>query len=217
MHRILIIEDEPDTRRNLALMLEMEGYAVEQAADGQAGLALARTRAPDLILCDVTMPGLDGHAVLAALRAGPDTEAVPFVFLTARGERQDLRAGMNLGADDYLTKPACGDEVLAAIRARLERRQRQAQALAAQATRGRPDFRPDFTSPAPLAERFGLTPREAEVLLWLAQGKTNAEIGAILGNAERTVKIHVAHIFEKLGVENRHAAIVSALNVLGVP
>lgn len=202
MIRILIIEDEQHTRENLATILEMEGYQPETAGDGAAGVAAARANVPDLILCDVTMPKLDGLGVLSALREDERTATVPFIFLTAKGDRPDVRAGMNLGADDYLTKPASAEEVLAAIETRLIRH----RTLRAGGT-------PDFRSAGPL-EALGLTPREAEVLLWVAQGKSNADVGVILNMAEKTVKIHLGHIFAKLGVETRTAAAGVALEKL---
>src|ERR1051326_8041567 len=123
MSKILVIEDHFQMRENLALMLELEGFAVFHAEDGQHGLELARSHAPDLILCDVMMPGLDGHGVLRALRSDPATATIPLIFLTAKGEKVDQRAGMNLGADDYLVKPVAKEDVLSAIRARLQRQQ----------------------------------------------------------------------------------------------
>jgi DNA-binding NarL/FixJ family response regulator len=212
MKTILVIEDDPDTLNNLALMLEMEGFQTLVADNGRDGVDLARAKLPDLILCDVMMPELDGHGVIAALRGEPATSAIPFIFLTARGERQDLRTGMNLGADDYITKPAEGDEVLAAIRTRLARQSEQERA-----TLDRVEVVTDFSSPLPLQEKFGLTPREAEVLVWMAQGKSNSDIATILGNSEGTVKIHANRIFEKLGVDNRHAATLRALELLSSP
>ncbi len=117
---------------------------------------------------------------------------------------------MNLGADDYLTKPVDADELLAAISARLKRHTEKAEAAQAKV-----EFAADFTSARPL-EGIGLTPREAEVLLWLAQGKSNPDIAIILGAAEGTVKKHLEHIFEKLGVESRNAATLRAIEVLSV-
>jgi DNA-binding response OmpR family regulator len=113
MKQILVIEDEAETRENLVLMLEMEGFKPLSAPNGAAGIEVAKREIPDVILCDVSMPKLDGYGVLAALRADEKTVLIPFIFLTAKGDRKDLRAGMNLGADDYLTKPASADEVLA--------------------------------------------------------------------------------------------------------
>lgn len=207
MHKILIIEDEPDMRRNLLTILRLEGFTGIGAENGRVGLECARRERPALILCDIMMPELDGHGVLAALRVDPALAVIPFIFLTAKGERPDIRAGMNLGADDYLTKPVAKADLLQAIRARLKRQTEQAV----------PTFQPDFRSARPLELGFGLTPRVAETLLWLAQGKTNPEIATILGIAEATVKKHVLDIFAVLGVETRTAASLRALEVLSVP
>ena len=208
MKKILVIEDEAETLKNLVLMLEMEGFLPLSAPNGRTGVEVARRELPDVILCDVSMPELDGYGVLEALRADSTTVSIPFIFLTAKGARKDLRVGMNLGADDYLTKPAGAEDVLEAIRSRLQRRQENAQATLETA-----DLRPDFSSSKPL-ESLGLTGREAEVLLWVAQGKSNADIAGILGCAENTVKVHLARIFEKLGVENRNAASMQAIDAL---
>jgi DNA-binding NarL/FixJ family response regulator len=214
LQRILIIEDHHQMRENLALMLEMEAFAVFHAEDGHRGLELARSQMPDLILCDVMMPGLDGHRVLKALRADSATATIPLIFLTAKGEKVDQRAGMNLGADDYLVKPVAKEELLAAIRARLERKQQHEHNTRAQLSQVR--FAPDFSSALPL-ESLGLSPREAQVLLWIAQGKNNEEIGLILGASRNTIKKHVLHVLEKLGVETRNAAAIGAIELLSAP
>lgn len=202
MKTILIIEDQPEMRENLVTILSMEGYEALQAPDGARGLALALEEKPDLVLCDVMMPGMDGHDVLESMRRSPSIGGTPFIFLTARGEKQDLRTGMNLGADDYLTKPVAADDLLAAIQARLERESKRAVG-----------FSPDFSSAVPL-QSLGLTPREAEVLLWVAQGKSNPEIAGILSAAENTIRVHLSHVFEKLGADNRHAVALRALEIL---
>jgi DNA-binding NarL/FixJ family response regulator len=207
MKKILVIEDEPEMRRNLTTVLRMEKFQPLGAENGRVGVQLARREKPDLILCDVMMPELDGYGVIAALRADAETVSIPFIFLTAKGEKPDIRAGMNLGADDYLTKPVAKGDLLDAIRSRLERAAQQAT----------PAFQPNFASAAPLGKVLGLTPRVAETLLWLAQGKTNGEIATILGNSESTVKKHVLEIFETLGVETRTAASLRALEVLSSP
>jgi DNA-binding NarL/FixJ family response regulator len=206
MKTILIIEDEPEMRRNLMTLLRLERYRVLAGENGRVGLELARRERPDLILCDVMMPELDGHGVLKALRDDPATRELPFIFLTAKGERTDLRSGMNLGADDYLTKPVTRVDLLGAVEARFKRQEQVAGH----------EFRPDFSSAEPLW-KLGLTPRVAEVLLWVAQGKTNADIAAILGISESTVKKHLLEIFQVLGVETRSAATLRALEVLGAP
>jgi DNA-binding NarL/FixJ family response regulator len=204
MKKILVIEDEPEMRRNLTTVLRLEQFRALAAENGRIGIELAKKEKPDLILCDVMMPELDGYGVIAALRADPETAAIPFIFLTAKGEKPDIRAGMNLGADDYLTKPVAKHDLLEAIRSRLERAIQQAV----------PEFNPNFRSAKPLEEVLGLTPRVAETLLWLTQGKTNGEIASILGNSESTVKKHVLEIFDKLGVETRTAASLRGLEVL---
>src|SRR6476659_9096582 len=194
-------------RRNLTTILRLEKFLPLPAENGSIGLELAKKERQDLILCDVMMPELDGYGVITALRANADTAAIPFIFLTAKGEKPDIRAGMNLGADDYLTKPVAKSDLLAAIRSRLERAFQQTV----------PEFKPNFDSAKPLETVLDLTPRVAETLLWLAQGKTNADIATILGNSESTVKKHVLEIFERLGVETRGAAALRALEVLSSP
>jgi two-component system sensor histidine kinase/response regulator len=123
MTSILVVEDERDLRNNILKMLAFEGFEAIGAENGQEGIALAFERDPDLIICDVMMPYVDGHQVLSALRTEPKTRLTPFIFLTARAERDDLRLGMELGADDYLTKPFTQDELLSAIETRLQRAQ----------------------------------------------------------------------------------------------
>jgi DNA-binding NarL/FixJ family response regulator len=202
MTKILIIEDEPAMRANLEDILELEGFLPILAANGKQGVRLAREQQPDLILCDVLMPDMDGHAVLEALREESSTMRIPFVFLTAKGERTDVREGMELGADDYLIKPVRVDELLRAIDTRLERRRQQKE-----------QFKAEFKSPQPL-EALGLSPREAEILFWVAQGKTNCEIGMILQISSATAKKHLENIYAKLGTENRTSATILALETL---
>jgi len=144
---------------------------------------------------------------LQALREDAGLESVPFIFLTAKGEKGDVRSGMNLGADDYLTKPVAKADLLNAVRSRLQRAAQQTTA----------EFKPEFGSAKPLETVLGLTPRVAETLLWIAQGKTNGDIATILGISEATVKKHVLEIFSKLGVETRTAASLRALEVLSSP
>ena len=202
MKKILVIEDHALMRRNVVTILTMEGYAAISAPNGREGLALARSESPDLILCDILMPELDGHEVLRALRAAPATAAIPFIFLTAKGEKSDQRTGMNLGADDYLTKPVSRDELIAALTARFTRKSQQ-----------RLNFDALVANPAPLLV-LGVSEREAEVLLWIAQGKTNEDIANILGLSVQTVKKHVSAVLVALGVENRSSAAVRALEAL---
>lgn len=121
MKTILIIEDDETIRNNLLEILELEGFRGIGAEHGQLGISKAKAFLPDLILCDICMPELDGYGVLSALRCHPQTATIPLIFLTAKSERQEMRRGMNLGADDYLIKPCSVAELLAAISSRLEK------------------------------------------------------------------------------------------------
>jgi diguanylate cyclase len=117
--KILVIEDEAPIRANILKILNFKGFETIGAEDGEAGIQQAKRHLPDLIICDIMMPLLDGYGVLYALRQDSETAAIPLVFLTAKAERSDLRQGMNLGADDYLTKPFTSAELLEAVSARL--------------------------------------------------------------------------------------------------
>lgn len=129
MAQILVIEDTADIRNSILDLLEAEDFEAMGAENGREGVRLARSHDFDLIICDVMMPELDGYGVLEELRKDPATANIPFIFLTAKGERTDLRQGMNLGADDYLVKPCTNTELLEAIRARLNRAAQQNQTL----------------------------------------------------------------------------------------
>ncbi len=120
-YRIVIAEDEPDIRSNLARLLTLEDYVVWAAPNGEEALALVREHQPDLLLSDVMMPRMDGHQLIRALRAEPALAHIPAILLTAKAEHRDRREGMNLGADDYLVKPFKRDELLEAVRSRLDR------------------------------------------------------------------------------------------------
>jgi DNA-binding response OmpR family regulator len=123
MKLILVIEDNFDVRENIIEILELGNYTVITADNGRRGVELAQQEKPDLIICDIMMPELDGYGVLHLLSKSPKTASIPFVFLTAKTERADIRKGMSLGADDYLTKPFDDIELLDAVEIRLQRHQ----------------------------------------------------------------------------------------------
>jgi CRP-like cAMP-binding protein len=123
--KALIIEDNNDIRENIVEILELAGYTVHAASNGKTGVELAVKNIPDIILCDIMMPELDGYGVLYMLNKNPETLAIPFIFLTAKAERVDLRKGMEMGADDYLTKPFDDMELLNAIESRLKKKKLQ--------------------------------------------------------------------------------------------
>lgn len=123
--KVLIIEDNNDIRENVMEILQLAGYEAHEAKNGKAGVELALSHLPDIILCDIMMPELDGYGVLYMLNKNPDTAAIPFIFLTAKAERVDLRKGMEMGADDYLTKPFDDMDLLNAIETRLKKKELQ--------------------------------------------------------------------------------------------
>jgi DNA-binding response OmpR family regulator len=121
--KILVIEDNNDIRENTAEILELAGYDVLTAENGRRGVDIATKEKPNVIICDIMMPELDGYGVLHLLRKNSETENVPFIFLTAKTERSDFRKGMEMGADDYITKPFDDSELLNAVEVRLKKSQ----------------------------------------------------------------------------------------------
>src|ERR1019366_7095113 len=125
--RILVIDDEESFRQVILKFLAKQGFEAVPAADGQTGVRVAAEMLPDLIVCDLNMPGMDGYEVLAALHRDPKLADIPLIFLTGQSEPRQVRHGMNLGADDYLTKPVNLNDLLSAVQARLNRRRTQRQ------------------------------------------------------------------------------------------
>ena len=121
MTKILVIEDEETVRENILELLDAEGFEALSAENGRIGLDLAQQQLPDLILCDVRMPELDGYGVLTALRSEAETATIPFMFLTAKAAKTDLSYGLELGANAYITKPFTLTELLDAIAAQIEK------------------------------------------------------------------------------------------------
>src|SRR5450631_3673015 len=118
---ILVIDDNKDIRENTAEILDLAGYKTFMAENGKKGVEIALKEKPSLIVCDIMMPELDGYGVLHLIRKNPETEFTPFIFLTAKAERSDFRKGMEMGADDYLTKPFDDVELLNAIESRFKK------------------------------------------------------------------------------------------------
>ena len=139
--KILVVEDEAAIRLNLTLMLKGEGYTVDSAEDGRAGIEHAKTFGPDLVVSDVMMPELDGFGLLEALRADPRFVDTPFIFLTALSDRTSMRRGMNLGADDFLNKPFTRDELIEAVNSRLKKYESTARSLAERLVAGNDELK----------------------------------------------------------------------------
>ncbi|GAB5399970.1 MAG: response regulator [Aureisphaera sp.] len=119
MKKVLIIEDDVALRENTAELLEISGYSVVTAANGRLGIDKAKNESPDIVICDIMMPEVDGYEVLNSLSSNTDTMHIPFIFLSAKTEHKEVRKGMDLGADDYLTKPFEEEELLSALESRL--------------------------------------------------------------------------------------------------
>ena len=175
-------------------ILEMEGFDVRVAPNGQSGLARLRDKRPDLILCDVMMPIMDGHSVLEVLKSDNTLGDIPFIFVTAMDERADVRRGMSAGADDYLSKPFSADELLTAVNGRINR---HARILRNHRNSGSQEKYSD------LCEK--ITKREREVLLMVGKGHTSRDIAGRLGVSIKTVEVHRANLMHKLDAGNAAA------------
>ncbi len=296
---VLIVDDVPENLSLLHDALDEAGYAVLVATNGESALQRARQSRPDVILLDAVMPGMDGFEVARRLKADPQTQPIPVVFMTGLTETEHVVAAFAAGGADYVTKPIRPPEVLARIAAHMRNARQMKQARTAldafgQATvairaedgrllwatplarkllreyfgegdeaparllawigEARDAARQQREAPLALARdarrllaslhdpaepghegewllvlreenhaaavealmaAFRLTTREAEVLYWVSKGKTNRDIGDILGSSPRTVNKHLEHVFEKLGVETRTAAANLALSRMG--
>ncbi len=201
---VLVVDDAPDSLRMLCDALMQEGYTVLVARDGEQALARLAAVAPDAILMDAVMPGLSGFETCQRIKAHAGWSAIPVIFMTGLSDTADVVAGFDAGGVDYVVKPVRIEEVLARLTTHV-RNARVAREALQRAAAGDAGSAAD----AALASRLegaALTPRETEVLTWLARGKTNRDIADILGMSHRTVNKHLEHIFEKLGVETRAAA-----------
>jgi DNA-binding NarL/FixJ family response regulator len=186
---LLLIEDDRETLDLLVETLEEAGFTVDTASDGEAGLAAIQRLKPDLVLCDISMPGTSGFDVLERLTATyPRHADIPLVFLTALADRESVLRGRQLGADDYVTKPVDFEILIEVIKARLH----------------------SGVARARNATTTLLTVRETEVLSWVARGKASGDIAVLMGISERTVNYHVENAMRKLDVSTRAQAVMRA-------
>jgi DNA-binding NarL/FixJ family response regulator len=211
---VQVVDDAPESLGFLCDALDAAGYRVLVAHSGEAALEGCQLIAPDAILMDAMMPGgLDGFETCRRLKAEPTLSHVSVIFMTGLAETAHIVEGFAAGGVDYVVKPVRVEEVLARLathvrNAHLARRAREAVAALQQR-------HPLQAEPPARLRAASLTPRETEVLSWLAKGKTNRDIADILGMSPRTVNKHLEHIFEKLGVETRAAAAALASQGLG--
>ncbi len=191
MAKILVIEDEAGVRDSLVDILDAEDYIVESAVNGEDGLRQIREFQPDLVICDIMMPVLDGYGVLEQVRQDPALATLPFVFLSAKADRQDFRSGMDLGADDYLTKPFTHDDLLRMIETRLgaqqaleQKTQQQLDALRTSISTALPR-----ELGGPMREVLNLSATLAEKAATLAPEEVETLAKAIHRSAQRTARL----------------------------
>ncbi|PTU76435.1 response regulator [Pseudomonas mangrovi] len=210
---VLIVDDVPENLALLSDALERAGYKVLVAMDGISALERMQRMRPDVVLLDAMMPGLDGFETCRRMKAMPAIAEIPVLFMTALTESEHVVEGFAAGGIDYVTKPIHPEEVLARVAAHL-RTARILQSARSQQRAPRPSL-DDEQVQLELVQRFALTVRELEVLQWVACGKTNRDIGTILGLSPRTVNKHLEHVYVKLGVETRTAAAAVAMAAAG--
>jgi signal transduction histidine kinase/DNA-binding NarL/FixJ family response regulator len=190
-YSILIVEDDLLLCGNMELILQMEGYEVRTAPNGIAALALIAIKRPDIILCDIIMPEMDGHVLLEEIKKNDALSDIIFIFVTALGEKSDMRRGMHAGADDYLTKPFSSEDLLATVSGRLQK---------SEGMRRRPANTTTSAEREILSTR--VSDREREVLILVGKGETTKEIAEQLYISPKTVEGHRTKLMKKLGVVN---------------
>ncbi len=191
MYSILIVEDDPSLMTNMEVILGMEGYAVLTARDGVSGLAVVREQRPDLILCDILMPGMDGHVFFEAIKTLPENAHTAFIFISALSDHSHLRRGILAGADDYLVKPFSTNELLATVSSQV----RKIETLYPQ--KANLDV-----SPEDISLLRQISKREREILFLVGRGVTSKAIADQLFISPRTVDVHRYRLMKKLGVTN---------------
>lgn len=203
--KILVVDDEPVIRDSIAEILHLHGYQVLTASNGIEGLEAIRQEIPDLIISDIMMPEMNGYQFYQRVRSNSEWLWIPFIFLSAKREGEDIRFGKELGVEDYLKKPIDAEDLLAAVIGCLKRfhqleasRQKEANKPFMDKAGETPDFVP-------------LTPRELDVLRLMVEGKNNSEIAEELVVESSTIKTHVSNVLSKLGVSNRVKAVRFAI------
>jgi DNA-binding response OmpR family regulator len=197
-HVVLIVDDVPENLAVLSDALDEAGHTVLVATDGASALERLGLIMPDLILLDAVMPGIDGFETCRRMKLMDSARNVPVVFMTGLTETEHVVRGFEVGGIDYVTKPIRPAEVLARISTHVRNARMLSEARLSR----------DAATASVSADlsHYQLTPRELDVLAWIARGKTNRDIAEILGMSPRTVNKHLEHIFVKLGVETRAAA-----------
>ncbi len=192
--RLLLIDDDPNLILLVKDYLEFRGYEVITAEHGQEALDVLQKDTPDMIICDVMMPQMDGYSLVEHVRKDPRTSWIPVLFLSAKGQSQDRVKGLNTGADVYMVKPFEPEELVAQVESSLK----QASRLIQRQDKGL-DNSPKIQVPFDVE----LTPTELRVVQFVARGMANREIAEELNVSQRTIESHVSNMLGKTGLHNR--------------
>ncbi|MBC7971384.1 MAG: response regulator transcription factor [Verrucomicrobia bacterium] len=192
--RLLLIDDDPNLILLVKDYLEFRGYEVVTAENGREALDVLEREIPDMIICDVMMPEMDGYSLVKHVREDPRTSWVPVLFLSAKGQSQDRVKGLNTGADVYMVKPFEPEELVAQVESSLK----QAARIADRPGKGH-DSGPKIQVPFDVE----LTPTELRVVQFVARGMANREIADELNVSQRTIESHVSNMLGKTGLHNR--------------
>jgi len=211
MDKLLVIEDELILRENLKELLSMHGYDVSTACDGEEGLHAIKSMNPSLVICDIRMPKLNGYELFEEVKNMPQS-LMPFLFLSAKVDHEDIRKGMNLGADDYLTKPVNKKDLLAAVETRLKLRAKQLLEISDRSTKN-PDQKSNLSSEEANKILAKISKSEKRILYYVAQEKSTLEIAVLLKLSPKTVENHRHHISKKLDLKGGHSVLTLALKI----
>jgi DNA-binding NarL/FixJ family response regulator len=192
--RLLLIDDDPNLILLVRDYLEFRGYEVLTADNGKEALNLLTQNLPDMIICDIMMPEMDGYALIENVRQDQRTSWIPVLFLSARGQSQDRIKGLNLGADVYMVKPFEPEELVAQVESSLKQTNRLLLYT---------DGIGDDSSPIQVAATVELTPTELKVVQLVARGSANREIALQMNVSQRTIESHVSNMLNKTGLTNR--------------
>ncbi len=190
--KLLLIDDDPNLILLVKDYLEFRGYEVVPSSNGREALEIMKTYMPDLIICDVMMPEMDGYTFVETIRSNMQTDWVPVIFLSARGQTADRVRGLTTGADVYMVKPFEPEELVAQVESSLKHTDRllQMQNVGLQPV-------------LQLDRDIELTPTETRVIQYVAKGMSNREIAETLGVSQRTIESHVSNMLGKTGLHNR--------------
>ncbi|MDP3281631.1 MAG: response regulator transcription factor [Nitrosomonas sp.] len=200
---ILVIEDEKALRENISEIIAHYGFRVISTPTGEEGLTMALEYIPEIIICDIMLPGIDGFEVFARIKQLPQLSSTAFMFLTAKSTRSDTRIGMNMGADDYLTKPFTKEELVNSIRARLEKLSKK----------NKHQLEKDELIEAALEKMTSLTKAERKVLNAISEGYTTPQIAQKLFVSKKTIENHRVNISRKLNLSGPNSLISFALRL----